>query len=159
MVSSDDSDPLPNGFKDEVQGRGMVVAWTSQTEVLSNKAIGGFLTHCGWNSILESIWCEVPLLCFPLLTDQFTSRKLIVEEWKIGSNLCDESNSPTTEEVSKKIQDLMHGKEGQKLKEKIKKVKQIVENARLPEGSSERNVDEFMKEFDVAFEKKFATNT
>lgn len=158
MVSSDDSDPLPNGFKDEVQGRGMVVTWTSQTEVLSNKAIGGFLTHCGWNSILESIWCEVPLLCFPLLTDQFTNRKLIVEEWKIGCNLCDENNSPTTEEVSRKIKDLMHGKRGHELKEKIKKIKQIVENARLPQGSSERNVDEFMKELGVAFEKKLATN-
>lgn len=57
--------------------------------MISNPAIGGFLTHCGWNSLLESMWFGLPLLCFPLAADQLTNRKLMVDDWKVGLNLCD----------------------------------------------------------------------
>ncbi|XP_057537046.1 UDP-glycosyltransferase 86A2-like [Amaranthus tricolor] len=152
MVSSDDSDPLPIGFRDEVNGRGMIVTWTNQKAVLSHRATGGFLTHCGWNSTLESIWYEVPFLCFPLLTDQFTNRKLIVDDWKIGCNLCEEKPLKRME-VLQKIKDLMiGGKLGFELKDNIKRIKQLLENA--TKGSSEKNVHSFFEELNVAIEKK-----
>ncbi|XP_074272130.1 UDP-glycosyltransferase 86A1-like [Silene latifolia] len=156
MVSSDEPDPLPVGFRDEVGERGMIVSWTRQTEVLSHRAVGGFLTHCGWNSTLESIHCEVPLLCFPLLTDQFTNRKLIVEDWGVGCNLCDER--PVTEkEVSRKVQDLMGGSMGCKLKSKMKQVKEVVDNAMAKGGSSQRNVDTFVDNLKVAWDARLAS--
>ncbi|XP_021726312.1 UDP-glycosyltransferase 86A1-like [Chenopodium quinoa] len=153
MVSSNDVDPLPVGFRDEVRGRGMIVTWTCQKAVLSHRAIGGFITHCGWNSALESIWCEVPLLCFPLLTDQFTNRKLMVDDWKIGCNLCEEKYV-TREEVLLKVKDLIGGSLGNELRDRIKEIKHELQNAMMINGSSEKNIDSFIKELNTTIENK-----
>lgn len=153
MVSSDDPDPLPAGFRDEVGDRGMIVSWTCQIAVLSHRAIGGFLTHCGWNSVLESIWCGIPMLCFPLLTDQFTNRKLVVDDWKIGCRMCEEKHV-TKEEVSQKIKLLISDALGIQLKNAIKEVKQMLQNTVLAEGSSEKNVDRFINDLVLAVDKK-----
>ena len=145
IVSSDDADPLPVGFREEVGDRAMIVPWCCQTAVLTHPAIGGFLTHCGWNSILESIWCKIPLLCFPLLTDQFTNRKLVVDDWKIGINL-NNRRLITKEEVSENINRLMSGKLGDENRKAISQVRNTLENALTPNGSSERNLDQFIKD-------------
>ncbi|XP_015874532.3 UDP-glycosyltransferase 86A2 [Ziziphus jujuba] len=145
IVSSDDVDPLPVGFREEVGDRSMIIPWCSQIEVLAHRAIGGFLTHCGWNSILESIRCEVPLLCFPLLTDQFTNRKLVVDDWKVGINLSNET-SVNEKEVSDNISRLMGGKLGNDCRKAIKELRMIMDNSLTPNGSSNRNLDQFIKD-------------
>ncbi|KAK4415680.1 UDP-glycosyltransferase 75C1 [Sesamum alatum] len=65
-------------------GDGIIVPWCSQTEVLSHNSIGCFVTHCGWNSILESLVCGVPLICCPCFSDQTTNAKLVEEVWGTG---------------------------------------------------------------------------
>ena len=130
---------LPIGFEDEVKGRGLIVTWTNQIEVISHPAIGGFLTHCGWNSVLESLWYDVPMLCFPLMTDQLTNRKLLVDDWRIGLNLCD--RKPLTRfEVAEKINRLMNGKTSDELRKETMKVRQMLVNALADDGSSEKNL-------------------
>lgn len=153
IVSSEDSDPLPVGIKEKMGDRAMIIPWCCQRQVLSNPAIGGFLTHCGWNSILESIWCGVPLLCFPLLTDQFTNRKLVVDDWRIGINLCD--RKPITKsEVSGKINRLMNEKSGDDFRKEIKVVKKMLEKGLETGGSSEKNMEQFIKDLKVGIQKK-----
>ncbi|XP_012065101.1 UDP-glycosyltransferase 86A2 isoform X2 [Jatropha curcas] len=152
IVSSDDANPLPAGYHEEVSDRAMIIPWCSQKEVLTHPAIGGFLTHCGWNSTLESIWCEVPLLCFPLYTDQFTNRKFVVDDWKIGINLSSKKVI-TKDEVSENINRLMCGESKDEFRNRIKEVKKTLENAVSPTGSSEKNMVQFIKDLGTKIEK------
>ena len=137
---------LPFGFEDQNSDRGFIVPWCSQIEVLSNPAIGGFLTHCGWNSILESMWFGVPMLCFPILADQITNRKLVVDDWGIGLNLCD--RKPITRlEIAEKINRLMTGKLGDgMLQKEIKKARQTLKDALAVNGSSQQSLCKFISD-------------
>lgn len=156
IVSSDQTDFLPVGFEDQVRNRGLIVPWCSQIEVISHQAVGGFLTHCGWNSILESIWCSVPLICHPLVTDQFTNRKLVVNDWKIGINLCDKQ-SITRQEVAEKIRRLMSedNLDDLRLRVAMKEVRKKLENALSTDhGSSERNFNHLVENVEAQMRRK-----
>ncbi|PAN47143.1 hypothetical protein PAHAL_9G236500 [Panicum hallii] len=143
VVSSDDPDPLPEGFAAAAGGRGLVVPWCCQVEVLSHAAVGGFLTHCGWNSVLESVWAGVPMLCFPLLTDQFTNRRLVAREWRAGVSIGDRG-AVAADEVRARIEGVMGGEEGERLRGQVRKLRATLEAAVAPGGSSRSNLDEFV---------------
>ncbi|KAG2548812.1 UDP-glycosyltransferase 86A1-like [Panicum virgatum] len=143
-VSSDDPDPLPEGFAAAAAaGRGLVVPWCCQVEVLSHAAVGAFLTHCGWNSVLESVWAGVPMLCFPLLTDQITNRRLVAREWRAGVSIGDRG-AVAADEVRARIQGVMGGEEGEKLREQVRKLRATLQAAVAHGGSSRSNFDEFV---------------
>ncbi|VAH85903.1 unnamed protein product [Triticum turgidum subsp. durum] len=78
---------LPDGFEEETQGTGMVVSWAPQQDVLGHQAIGGFWTHNGWNSTLESICEGVPMICRPHFADQMINARYVEEVWKVGFEL------------------------------------------------------------------------
>nr|CAD1843041.1 unnamed protein product [Ananas comosus var. bracteatus] len=69
---------------EEQDQKGMVVAWCSQIRVLNHAAVGCFVTHCGWNSTVESVAAGVPTVCVPQWTDQGTNAWLMAEEWGMG---------------------------------------------------------------------------
>ncbi|KAL3841275.1 hypothetical protein ACJIZ3_025866 [Penstemon smallii] len=76
---------LPKGFEERVKERGIVVRdWAPQLEILGHSSIGGFMSHCGWNSCMESISMGVPLATWPLHSDQPGNAALITKVLKIG---------------------------------------------------------------------------
>ncbi|KAG6388381.1 hypothetical protein SASPL_149806 [Salvia splendens] len=133
---------LPSGFEDGVGSRGLVVPWCDQDGVLASPATGGFLTHCGWNSVLESMWHGVAMICYPFLVDQPTNRKLVVDDWRIGVNLCD-GGRVTREEVAEKIDVVMKGDSALRMKSEVEKVRKKLHNSLGEEGSSHKNLDLF----------------
>ncbi|XP_074294336.1 UDP-glycosyltransferase 71A16-like [Silene latifolia] len=71
---------LPDGFIDRTGHKGKIIPWAPQVVVLAHQAIGGFVSHCGWNSILESIWFGVPLATWPMYSEQQLNAFTLVKE-------------------------------------------------------------------------------
>ncbi|XP_057247969.1 scopoletin glucosyltransferase isoform X1 [Beta vulgaris subsp. vulgaris] len=81
----DTKDCFPHGFEATVEGRGLIVrGWAPQTMILNHPAVGGFVTHCGWNSILEGVIAGVPMMTWPLHAEQFYNEKLVTDVLNIG---------------------------------------------------------------------------
>ncbi|KAH7840989.1 hypothetical protein Vadar_024239 [Vaccinium darrowii] len=81
-----------------------MVGWAPQEEVLNQDAIGGFLTHSGWNSTLESIVVGVPIICWPYFVDQTINSRFVSEVWKIGLDMKDTCDRVVIEQM---VRDLM----------------------------------------------------
>ncbi|XP_074264519.1 7-deoxyloganetic acid glucosyltransferase-like [Silene latifolia] len=88
--------------------RGRVVTWAPQEEVLAHRAVGGFLTHSGWNSTLESVVEGVPMICWPKGIDQLVISRFVEEDWKIGIDMKDKCDRVVIEGM---VRDLMERKD------------------------------------------------
>ncbi|KAL0307112.1 UNVERIFIED_CONTAM: UDP-glycosyltransferase 71E1 [Sesamum radiatum] len=71
---------LPEGFLERNAGIGKVIGWAPQIDILSHRAVGGFVSHCGWNSTLESMWYGVPMAVWPLSAEQQMNAFLLVKD-------------------------------------------------------------------------------
>ncbi|KAJ1402890.1 UDP-glycosyltransferase family, conserved site [Sesbania bispinosa] len=139
--------PLPQGFEEETKNRGMVVPWCPQTKVLVHPAIACFLTHCGWNSILEAITAGTPMIAYPQWTDQPTNAKLISDVFQMGIRLKQDSEGfVETEEVGRAIEEIVGGPTSEGFKKNALQLKQAAREAVAEGGSSEWNIQSFVDE-------------
>lgn len=107
---------ISHDFLDEIKDRALLVDWCPQEKVLSHPSVGGFLTHCGWNSTLESICAGVPMICWPFFAEQPTNCLYICTKWGIGMEI---DINVKRNEVERLVRELMEGSKGMKMKEKI----------------------------------------
>ncbi|KAL9237851.1 hypothetical protein vseg_012350 [Gypsophila vaccaria] len=132
---------------EELKQLGRIVPWCAQVEVLSHPSVGCFVTHCGWNSTLESITCGVPMVAFPQWTDQTTNAKLVEDVWKIGVRVKkseDDEGLVKDEEIIRCLVEVMENKE---IRINVNKWKEVVVQATTIQGSdSDKNLKRFIED-------------
>ncbi|CAL5039203.1 unnamed protein product [Urochloa decumbens] len=125
---------------------GVVVEWCDQVQVLSHAAVGCFVTHCGWNSTLESVASGVPMVCVPRMSDQRMNAQLVVREWRVGVRAqVDGGGVLRAAEVRRCVDEVMGNSEAAaELRQMAGKWKGIVAEATGKGGSSDQNLMAFV---------------
>ncbi|KAG1328260.1 Crocetin glucosyltransferase 2 [Cocos nucifera] len=146
VVRSSEASKLPENFmKDLSSERGLVVSWSPQIAVLSHKAVGCFLTHCGWNSTIEGISLGVPMVGLPQWGDQPMNAKYIEDVWKIGVRVrAKEKGLVGREEVDRCVRVVMEGEMSEEFRRNARKLAELAKKAVGEGGSSDRNITEFV---------------
>ncbi|XVE79491.1 hypothetical protein DITRI_Ditri14bG0063500 [Diplodiscus trichospermus] len=134
---------LPNGLQESIGGRGCIVKWAPQKEVLVHAAVGGFLSHGGWNSTIESICEGVPMLCKPFFGDQHLNSNYICHVWKIGIKL---QNKLERVDIEGAIKRLMVDIEGEEIRKNAMDLKEKAALCLQTDGSSYRYLIELTKQ-------------
>uniref|UniRef100_A0A2N9EWS8 Glycosyltransferase n=1 Tax=Fagus sylvatica TaxID=28930 RepID=A0A2N9EWS8_FAGSY len=136
--------------REELEEKGMIVTWCSQVEVLSHPSLGCFVTHCGWNSSLESLVSGVPVIGFPQWTDQGTNAKLIQDVWKTGVRVnVNEEGIVESDEIKRCLELVMgDGEGGEEMRKNAKKWKELAREAAKEGGSSYNNLKAFVDEIE-----------
>ncbi|XP_022928738.1 zeatin O-glucosyltransferase-like [Cucurbita moschata] len=140
---------LPKGYEDLIGDRGLVIReWAPQLEILSHRATGGFMTHCGWNSCMESITTGVPVAAWPMHSDQPRNTVLmtavlrvgvVVKEW--GQKQGEVVAAAVVEEV---VRRLMVSEEGAEIRRNSERLGEAVRRSMEDGGDSRRELEAFV---------------
>ncbi|KAL4642844.1 hypothetical protein ACB092_02G049300 [Castanea dentata] len=136
--------------REELEQMGMIVPWCSQVEVLTHPSLGCFMTHCGWNSTLESLVLGVPMVAFPQWSDQGTNAKLIEDVWKTGVRVTVNKDGIVEGDEIKRCLELVvgDGERREAIKRNAKKWKELAMKSAKEVGSSYNNLKAFVDEID-----------
>ncbi|KAL2554324.1 UDP-glycosyltransferase 73C2 [Forsythia ovata] len=157
---------LEDGFEERTKERGLLIrGWAPQVLILSHSSIGGFLTHCGWNSTLEGICSGVPMITWPLFGEQFFNEKLVVQILGTGVRVGAEavvdliSQERTgmkvmKDDVKAAIDMVMDkGKKGCERREKAKELKELAKRSVEEGGSSYLNTTLLIQDIEQLVKK------
>ncbi|KAG7547459.1 UDP-glucuronosyl/UDP-glucosyltransferase [Arabidopsis suecica] len=140
-------DQEPQVLPLELEEKGKIVEWCPQEKVLAHPAVACFLSHCGWNSTMESLTSGLPVVCFPQWGDQVTNAVYMIDVFKTGVRLsggeADKRIVPR-EEVAERLLVATAGEKAAELRENARRWKEEAETAVAYGGSSERNFQVFV---------------
>ncbi|KAI5068124.1 hypothetical protein GOP47_0016469 [Adiantum capillus-veneris] len=139
-------DALPDKFAERIEGRGRVSSWVPQRAVLAHPSVGGFFSHCGWNSVLESMWMGVPIIGSPRESEQNTNLKCLLD-WKAAIAV-DAKHSKVyikRDLVKKAIKTLMQEPEGEVVRRRMVELKEEARFA-IERGQSRSNLQKLVED-------------
>ncbi|KAJ4838042.1 hypothetical protein Tsubulata_049518 [Turnera subulata] len=143
LVRGTDSAFLPEDFLEEIGERGLLTSWCPQEKVLAHPSVGVFLTHCGWNSTMETICSGVPIICWPFFADQQTNCRYSCTTWGIGVEV---KHDVKRNDIESLVREMMEGDSGKLRREKALDWKRKAEEAANVGGLSYNNFNRFIKE-------------
>ncbi|KAL8090292.1 hypothetical protein AgCh_039677 [Apium graveolens] len=146
---------LPLGFHDKVGERGLVMeGWAPQAKILRHSSTGGFVSHCGWSSIMESMMFGVPVIAMPMHIDQ-PYNALVVKEVGVGQEVeRDENGRFNREEIAKAIRNVVLEKSGETVRRKAKEMSEKIKE------NGDKEIDEVVDELvKLCKEKKDETTS
>lgn len=125
---------------------GLVVEWCDQLMVLLHSSVGGFLTHCGWNSTKESAFSGVPMLTFPIKSGQLMNSKFVVVDWKNRWKM-KTGSMMKREEIAEDVKRFMdlESVEWKEMMERVKKLEGVCKESVDEGGSVATDIDCFIK--------------
>ncbi|XP_074317873.1 hydroquinone glucosyltransferase-like [Silene latifolia] len=135
---------LPSGFVDRTKERGLLVrSWAPQVKVLGHESIGGFLTHCGWNSVLESLVHGVPMIAWPLYAEQKTNAAMLDRGLKVALRVeTNEKGIVEADNTAKVVKDLLDGEEGTQIATCLAEFRSRARSSVDECGDSTKSLDE-----------------
>ncbi|XP_028783079.1 UDP-glucose flavonoid 3-O-glucosyltransferase 7-like [Neltuma alba] len=146
---------LPLGFEERMKkenNRGLILMkWAPQELILNHPAIGGFMTHCGWTSVMEAVSAGVPMMTWPVFIEQFYNEKLITQVHGFGVEVGAEEwkSSPyermekvvSRVKIEKAVRRLMDGgDEAERVRMKAREMREKSRKAVEEDGSSQMNL-------------------
>ncbi|KAG7994176.1 hypothetical protein I3843_01G043700 [Carya illinoinensis] len=163
-TSSSGDDPstyLPAGFLTRTKNKGLLVPiWAPQVEVLSHPSVGGFLSHCGWNSTLESVANGVPMIVWPLYSEQRMNATLLEEELGVAvrPKVLPSKKVVGREEIEETVRQIMEDKEGKnEIRARVKELKYSAEKALSKGGSSYTALSRLAQQIEISKQRPTGT--
>ncbi|EXC17299.1 UDP-glucose flavonoid 3-O-glucosyltransferase 7 [Morus notabilis] len=144
---------LPEGFEERIKGKGLIIrGWAPQVLILEHEAVGGFMTHCGWNSTLEAVCTGVPMVTWLMFAEQFYNEKLVTQILRIGVQVGAQKwerqvgDFVKREAVEKTVCQIMEGDEVDGMRGRARELAEMASRAVEEGGSSYLDLDGFIEE-------------
>ncbi|KAF8034044.1 hypothetical protein BT93_C0353 [Corymbia citriodora subsp. variegata] len=128
---------LPEGFLERAGAQGKVVPWAPQSQVLSHPACGAYVTHCGYNSVFESVAGGVPMICKPFWADNMMNARMVKDWWGIGVGVEEGGGAITKSGMAKALEVVLRSEEGEEMRNKVGELRARLAEAAGPGGNVE----------------------
>lgn len=141
---------LPSGFLERTKEVGLVVpSWAPQVRVLGHRATGAMLTHCGWNSVLESVMHGVPMIVWPLYAEQRQNAVMLHEETKVAlrPKVRGADGMILGEDITKVVNDMMNSEEGDAMRTKVTELQKAARSGLAASGMSHKTLTEVVRKW------------
>ncbi|XP_010526965.1 PREDICTED: UDP-glucosyl transferase 73B2-like [Tarenaya hassleriana] len=156
---------LPEGYEERIKGKGLIIrGWAPQMLILDHQAIGGFVTHCGWNSVLEGVAAGLPMVTWPVGAEQFYNEKLITQVLKTGVRVGERKwvnfvgDFTGRDKVEKAVKAVMVGEAAEERRRRAKELAQMAKATVEKGGCSYSDLNRLMEDLRLFRESRTRTS-